>query len=887
MDTRKISFIKIAAISSLLTIFWSASAYAQPQITSFSGSLSNKGNLTITGSGFGTKSPVAPLKWDDFENGTIGNDLTGWPYLLSSNGINPKYANDQLRPNSTLSLKQDFTTNAQYNSTFGLIGLSPQTKYYITFYKYMTTSGGASRNYKIFMLWGGAPAEWDKGPRNGFTYFPYTASSVLYSEDCTAPVSTGTSWGDNSASAILTNSWNRFEWYIDVGDVSVANAKMYYWLDGILKVKMENFVSRTSNCTPTNLYLNAYFATDTNNARSYMWVDDVYVDITQARVEIGNAPTWAASTHREIQIPSAWSDTSITVTLNQGSSANFNNGYLYVIDADGNVNTNGYLLSDGGGGGGGTPPPSSGGDSSGGNSSSGGGGCGFVKDNGKGQKSKGEGLAFIIMLVIALAGIALVRRVRYLKSILFFIIFLFHFSIANATEYYVDQNNSQSSDSNPGTEVLPWITLTKAANTMVAGDTVIVKAGKYIDPNGTYALDSGPFNPANSGTASNPIIFKSQPQQAAILAQKVKGVGPAISINQRSYIIIDGFKVEGLIGISSSDHVTVQNCEVIYGGIPIDPSLNWGMVITQSNYNTVKNNYVYNMLNSGNNLHNSAGIMVHASSIASSIYNIIENNLVDAGGGIVYSAYGQKGGNITNNIWRKNIAKNATTGFLGMGSTDNTQYSDDNEYYNNIIYDTQNAFELDHNSRRFKIYNNTAFNCTRFLNGKNDDSNKDEQVWNNIVSNCTSGYHKGPSSVNWTILLNYADYNNFYNTNYVATWNWGSSSYKTIADWRTATGFDNNSFSVDPLFTDTTLKNFHLQGGSLLKGKGKNGEDIGAYATGNEQIGPDWQLTDGGGGGGGTPPPSSGSGGDSGGGSSGGSGCGFVKNDGKGLKAKG
>ncbi len=480
-------------------------------------------------------------------------------------------------------------------------------------------------------------------------------------------------------------------------------------------------------------------------------------------------------------------------------------------------------------------------------------------------------------------------------AVMTLILLLFSSLSVNAATYYVATNGS---DSNPGTEVLPWMTLTKAANTVVAGDTVIVKAGKYIDPNGAW--DTGTFNPANSGTASNPIIFKSQPQQAAILASKVKGVGPAISTSGRSYIIIDGFKAEGLIGIYNSDHVTVQNCEVIYGSIlSTDTSLNWGIAIySGSSYNIIRNNYVYNMLNSGNNLANTAGIMVHASSSGGSNYNIIENNLVDAGGGIVWSAYGQKGGNIANNIWRKNIAKNATTGFLGKGATDNTLFCDYNEYYNNIIYDTKNAFELEHNSRWFKIYNNTAYNCTQFLRSTYypiEYNNIGEQVWNNIIANCTSGYYWPNSDTSTSntplaevmALLSTANYNNFSNTPNIATWSWGNSSYKTIADWKTATGFDNNSFSVDPLFTDTTLKNFHLQGGSLLKGKGKNGEDIGAYATGNEQIGPDWQLTDGGGGGGGTPPPSSGSGGDSGGGSGGG-GCGFVKDDnGKGPRAKG
>jgi chitodextrinase len=46
-----------------------------------------------------------------------------------------------------------------------------------------------------------------------------------------------------------------------------------------------------------------------------------------------------------------------------------------------------------------------------------GGGCGFVKDdNGKGPRAKGEGLSLIMMLIIALAGIAAARRVSLLKN---------------------------------------------------------------------------------------------------------------------------------------------------------------------------------------------------------------------------------------------------------------------------------------------------------------------------------------------------------------------------------------------------------------------------------------------------------------------------------------
>ncbi len=395
MNMKKISLIKIAAISFLLTIFWSASAYAQPNITSFSGSLTQKGTLTITGSGFGTKAQAAPLKWDDFESGTAGNDLSGW--YIASNGINPKYANDKVRPNSALSSKQVFTANDQYNCTIGLTGLS-NSKYYLTFYRYMTTSGGPSRNFKMFSLRSGNAGDWQV-PEFTHALLPSGNAGIFYNYDLL------TNWVDND---LRTNSWNRFEYYIeDLGAVG----SYYYWVDGALKNSKTNtpFYSSGSPAHWPNLYIDSYYATDTNNAGADIWHDDIYIDITQARVEIGNAPTWTASTHREIQIPSAWSDTSITITLNKGSFSNFNNAYLYVIDANGNVNTNGYLLSDGGGSGGGnTPPPSSG--SGGDSTSSGGSGCGFVKDDGKGQKAKGEGLSLIIMLIIALIGIALAKR---------------------------------------------------------------------------------------------------------------------------------------------------------------------------------------------------------------------------------------------------------------------------------------------------------------------------------------------------------------------------------------------------------------------------------------------------------------------------------------------
>ncbi|MBN2330833.1 MAG: right-handed parallel beta-helix repeat-containing protein, partial [Candidatus Aenigmarchaeota archaeon] len=63
--------------------------------------------------------------------------------------------------------------------------------------------------------------------------------------------------------------------------------------------------------------------------------------------------------------------------------------------------------------------------------------------------------------------------------------------------YYVDVNTG--SDSNPGTSVHPWKTIQKAADSLLAGDTVLIAPGIYRE---------GMIAPANSGSEGSPITYK-------------------------------------------------------------------------------------------------------------------------------------------------------------------------------------------------------------------------------------------------------------------------------------------------------------------------------------------------------------------------------------------
>jgi len=81
---------------------------------------------------------------------------------------------------------------------------------------------------------------------------------------------------------------------------------------------------------------------------------------------------------------------------------------------------------------------------------------------------------------------------------------------ARAAEYYVATNGANS---NPGTLVQPWLTLQKAASTLVAGDTVYIRGGWY--PQASRIEPSASGNAA--GSVTNWITYAAYPGESAVL----------------------------------------------------------------------------------------------------------------------------------------------------------------------------------------------------------------------------------------------------------------------------------------------------------------------------------------------------------------------------------
>lgn len=83
--------------------------------------------------------------------------------------------------------------------------------------------------------------------------------------------------------------------------------------------------------------------------------------------------------------------------------------------------------------------------------------------------------------------------------------------------YYVSPSGN---DSNPGTQSAPWRTITKAAATLVAGDTAMLMDGTY---------EQAAMNIQRSGTSAKPITFRAQNKWGAVLSS-TSGCQPAISV---------------------------------------------------------------------------------------------------------------------------------------------------------------------------------------------------------------------------------------------------------------------------------------------------------------------------------------------------------------------
>src|SRR2546422_8050674 len=217
-----------------------------------------------------------------------------------------------------------------------------------------------------------------------------------------------------------------------------------------------------------------------------------------------------------------------------------------------------------------------------------------------------------------------------MKKLLLALFFLTALQLEAAT-YYVATTGS---DSNSGSISSPWLTINHAKSVAVAGDTVLVGNGTYIE--------SVDFN-SHAGSVGSPITFKSQNKWGAVIAcSDAQLIGGNCVYIDANYFIFKDFEVVGPSDGAAHGAIKVNlrtNVQVLgnklhhFGTAPTFSStcpLGAG-VFTAGDNNTISGNLIYDVgppyTVTCNQIHG-----IYAGNIG--INGIVQNNiLVDIRGG--------------------------------------------------------------------------------------------------------------------------------------------------------------------------------------------------------------------------------------------------------------
>ena len=325
---------------------------AAPSISGVSGTVSDGQSVIISGSSFGTKATAAPNLWDTVSNKySLSNGATiptGGSYPWEENGYYAPTGGTKF--DSTAGDQRDIHSAACYKATGDdptLRGhlVSGATELYISWWaKFTASTMGADQSSK-FMRLNGNPYTGDAGNRT-FSWDPSAGNYVFDNAYCPTPTGNDNDLGDSQ--------WHFLEVYANQSSLKTLTMRT----DGVTTTL------NSSGCGSWNwdyVWLMGFDRGGTSPTNPTVYMDQIYIDNTRARVMIGNASTYAASGHFEMQPPTAWNSNgqSVTATVNQGSFANGATAYVYVVDSTGAVNANGYAVTFGSGGGGDTTPPAS------------------------------------------------------------------------------------------------------------------------------------------------------------------------------------------------------------------------------------------------------------------------------------------------------------------------------------------------------------------------------------------------------------------------------------------------------------------------------------------------------------------------------------------------
>jgi parallel beta-helix repeat protein len=328
---------------------------------------------------------------------------------------------------------------------------------------------------------------------------------------------------------------------------------------------------------------------------------------------------------------------------------------------------------------------------------------------------------------------------------------LFMFLNCHATlagEYYVSPNGNETwpnctSPDNP----CRASNIDKDFLNAEAGDTIYFLDGTYSGL--TYSESSyrtPSWNPVNSGTSSNPIIFKSFNDKGAHLIglqTEPRERVPMIGGYYRNYIVWDGFILSAVdwngnpqmagVNFYNVTGGTVKNCEIRGASHNTGGDINYEGVRTEDSINiTVENCYIHGFIETENN-RNTSGFKSYRVNNLTIKNCVFENN---NGSGIFLKGSPHKGVLIENNFLHNN--------YRGLDIVQSSGESNDGVVLRNNVFSGNSYLNIeftqdtDAKMDNTFVYNNTFVGTNGFVWGPAE-TGKGPTIYNNIFYNLSGG----------------------------------------------------------------------------------------------------------------------------------------------------
>lgn len=321
-----------------------------PLISSATGDAIANNDITINGSSFGTKSSAAPVIWETFEMGPAGASIANNGWVAYSPPEAPTYSSNNPYSGALAGYQRLPASSPEDFDTAGKRGLNNATEVYVSYYfRYVSTAGaGATPSPFIKLLRINGPGEFYRScPSMVASLDTETArfyqgvTNTIGASGCGDGI-----WIDNDRRP-AEDSWTRIEHYLRLSTpAGAANGASLTWTNLRLTAALRDIVSRDTAVADRGYdsVLLPFMGSNKTGWQYDIFVDDLYVDTTPARIEVGNAATVDACTIREVQPPTAWADGSVSFRYHPGRLPSTGELYVYVTNSGGLTNAQGYRL---------------------------------------------------------------------------------------------------------------------------------------------------------------------------------------------------------------------------------------------------------------------------------------------------------------------------------------------------------------------------------------------------------------------------------------------------------------------------------------------------------------------------------------------------------------